>query len=262
MYFIFLCRYDRQKLTLKDITNVQYVACMNPTAGSFTINSRLQRHFSVFAVSFPGTEALRTIYYSILSQHIAQGGFSGPIQKTVERVVNAQLKLHQKVISQWLWLCSCLLMCYVLHHIQVAMTFLPTAVKFHYIFNLRDLSNIFQVYLCHMKSIPLNNLLNLFKVVCAVLHLLHVLIFCTCNVGSAVFHCGLSQNSTWFCTSLAAWDKSCVWWQNDRGERHGDTHKTPAADCKRLLWCMTMSNMYNVPIFWSLHLSVTSLLCI
>ena len=51
--------YDRTKLTLKEIHNVQYVACMNPTAGSFTINSRLQRHFSVFAISFPGLEALK-----------------------------------------------------------------------------------------------------------------------------------------------------------------------------------------------------------
>ena len=37
--------YDRQKQTLKEIHNVQYVAGMNPTAGSFTINPRLQRHF-------------------------------------------------------------------------------------------------------------------------------------------------------------------------------------------------------------------------
>ena len=34
--------YDRQKLILKEIHNTQYVSCMNPTAGSFTINSRLQ----------------------------------------------------------------------------------------------------------------------------------------------------------------------------------------------------------------------------
>ena len=42
--------YDRTKHTLKEIHNVQYVGAMNPTAGSFTINPRLQRHFSVFAV--------------------------------------------------------------------------------------------------------------------------------------------------------------------------------------------------------------------
>lgn len=46
--------YDRQKLNLKEIHNCQYIACMNPTAGSFEIDSRLQRHFAVFAFSFPG----------------------------------------------------------------------------------------------------------------------------------------------------------------------------------------------------------------
>jgi dynein heavy chain len=114
--------YDRQKLTLKEIQNCQYVSCMNPTAGSFTIDTRLQRHFAVFAVSFPGTEALQTIYTSILSQNLAQG-FQQSVQKYAATLVNGALALHSRM----------------------AVSFLPTAIKFHYIFNLRDLSNIFQV---------------------------------------------------------------------------------------------------------------------
>ncbi|CAN9508871.1 unnamed protein product [Ophioblennius macclurei] len=114
--------YDRNKLLLKEIHNVQYVSCMNPTAGSFTINPRLQRHFSVFALSFPGAEALTTIYTSILSQHLKGDGFGAAVQKSAPALVQLALTLHQRVSS----------------------TFLPTAVKFHYIFNLRDLSNVFQ----------------------------------------------------------------------------------------------------------------------
>ncbi|KAI8439348.1 hypothetical protein MSG28_013172 [Choristoneura fumiferana] len=41
--------YDRQKLSLKEISNCMFVSCMNPTAGSFTIDPRLQRHFCTFA---------------------------------------------------------------------------------------------------------------------------------------------------------------------------------------------------------------------
>ncbi|XP_054457284.1 dynein heavy chain 9, axonemal isoform X2 [Anoplopoma fimbria] len=114
--------YDRNKLLLKEIHSVQYVSCMNPTAGSFTINPRLQRHFSVFALSFPGAEALSTIYTSILSQHLRGEGFTCALQKSCPTLVQLALALHQRISS----------------------TFLPTAVKFHYIFNLRDLSNIFQ----------------------------------------------------------------------------------------------------------------------
>ncbi|NXP60283.1 DYH17 protein, partial [Chloropsis cyanopogon] len=114
--------YDRNKLTLKDIRNCQYVACMNPTAGSFTIDSRLQRHFCVLAVCFPSREALHTVYGTILQQHLARQKMPTPIQKMQPKLVAAALALHQKV----------------------ATNFLPTAIKFHYIFNLRDLSNIFQ----------------------------------------------------------------------------------------------------------------------
>ncbi|XP_014225178.1 dynein beta chain, ciliary [Trichogramma pretiosum] len=116
--------YDRTKLTLKDIHNCQYVSCMNPTAGSFTINPRLQRHFAVFAVSFPNSESLTTIYASILSQHLANVEHRFPliITEICGPIVQASLQLHHRC----------------------AQVFLPTATKFHYIFNLRDLSNCFQ----------------------------------------------------------------------------------------------------------------------
>ncbi|XP_056325895.1 dynein heavy chain 9, axonemal [Danio aesculapii] len=114
--------YDRSKLQLKEIHNVQYVSCMNPTAGSFTINPRLQRHFCVFAMSFPGADALHSIYCSILSQHVRGESFSVSVQKSCSQLVDLALALHQRITT----------------------AFLPTAIKFHYIFNLRDLSNIFQ----------------------------------------------------------------------------------------------------------------------
>uniref|UniRef100_A0A8C4UZ95 Dynein axonemal heavy chain 17 n=1 Tax=Falco tinnunculus TaxID=100819 RepID=A0A8C4UZ95_FALTI len=114
--------YDRTKLSLKEIMNVQYVSCMNPTAGSFTINPRLQRHFCVFALCIPGRDALSRIYSTILTQHLTSGNFSGAVQKSAQQLIALALGLHQKV----------------------AATFLPTAIKFHYIFNLRDFSNIFQ----------------------------------------------------------------------------------------------------------------------
>ena len=70
-----------------------------------------------------GMDALQHIYSTILAQHLHIGGFSQQLQKFAPQVVQGALALHSKVAS----------------------TFLPTAIKFHYIFNLRDLSNIFQV---------------------------------------------------------------------------------------------------------------------
>lgn len=115
--------YDRNKLTLKVIHKTQYVAAMNPTAGSFTIQDRLQRHFCTLALSFPDESAVQTIYSTILGQHFRQNGMVPGLSKVVNDLVTAAIGIHNKIST----------------------TFLPTAVCFHYIFNLRDLSNIFQV---------------------------------------------------------------------------------------------------------------------
>ena len=84
-----------------------------------------QRHFSVFAVNFPPSEAQTSIYGQILCGHLKQQLFSPMVQKSVAAVVQASITLHHKMVHN----------------------FLPTAIKFHYTFNLRDISNVFQVVL-------------------------------------------------------------------------------------------------------------------
>ena len=116
--------YDRNKLTLKEIHNTQYIASMNPTAGSFNIDPRLQRHFATFSVVFPNQDSLFSIYNTILTDHLKNPAnkFNQAVRRLCQNIVNATLTLHTKC----------------------AQIFSPTAVKFHYIFNLRDLSNVFQ----------------------------------------------------------------------------------------------------------------------
>lgn len=116
--------YDRSKLTLREIHNCQFAVCMNPAAGSFSIDPRLQRHFCAFAVSFPCNESLFRIYSTILNQHLDSDHtrFTKHHRKIAGPLVEMGLILHNR-ISQY---------------------FLPTALKFHYNFNLRDLANIYQ----------------------------------------------------------------------------------------------------------------------
>ena len=112
--------YDLKKLSMKSIESVQYVGCMNPTAGSFAIIDRMQRHFATFACPFPEPEVLRTIYLSILTGHLAN--FEPEVARLAENIVGATLALHK----------------------DVADSFLPTAIKFHYQWNLRELSAVMQ----------------------------------------------------------------------------------------------------------------------
>ena len=65
------CWYDLEKLEQKEIRDVQYMAAMNPTSGSFVINPRYQNHFVTFACALPTKEVLSYIYGSLLSHHFS-----------------------------------------------------------------------------------------------------------------------------------------------------------------------------------------------
>jgi dynein heavy chain len=113
--------FDRVDLGLrKEIVDVQYIAAMNPTAGSFIINERNQRHFATFAAAMPGETDLTQIYGSILSGHLM--GFDKRVVALADRITTASIALHSQISSK----------------------FLPSATKFVYNWNMRELTNIYQ----------------------------------------------------------------------------------------------------------------------
>ena len=112
--------YDLTKLNIKNISNTQLVACMNPTAGSFEINPRLQRWFATFAIGLPETMSLHTIYLTFLTGHLKR--FDDSIQHIAKDLVRGAVNLHKDVM----------------------VNFRKTAQNFHYEFNIRHISNVFQ----------------------------------------------------------------------------------------------------------------------
>ncbi|ETN24826.1 hypothetical protein PPTG_01014 [Phytophthora nicotianae INRA-310] len=112
--------YDRAKFSLKQIVNVQFLSCMNPNAGSFSINPRLQRHFVTFALPQLSAASLQVIYTTFLEGYVAD--FVEDIRKMSQPILKAALNLH----------------------VQVCSTFRKTAANFHYEFNIRHVANVFQ----------------------------------------------------------------------------------------------------------------------
>ena len=120
--------FDRADLGLrKELVDIQYMGAMNPTAGSFVICERAQRQFATFACLMPSSQDLTTIFKSLMGGHV--NGFSSQVVDSVDKIVDATLALYEKVMHK----------------------FLPSAVKFTYNWNLRELTNIFQG-ICMMRS--------------------------------------------------------------------------------------------------------------
>ena len=114
--------YDIGKLTLKTVDDCQYVSALNPTAGSFHVDPRLQRHFSTFAVGMPSATSLLTIYQTFLDGHLTCNGFPRAVCDISSGLIKGALAVHKEVSD----------------------TFRKTAANFHYSFNIRHLANVFQ----------------------------------------------------------------------------------------------------------------------
>ncbi|KAH3745451.1 dynein heavy chain 10, axonemal [Pelomyxa schiedti] len=108
-------------LAWKKFRKVQFVATMGmPGGGRVSIDSRLLSLFNVFYVSSPSRTNLKLIYWSILREHLAS--FSPSIKEASGTLTDITLTLFN-------YICQSLP---------------PTPSKFHYTFNLRDLSRLFE----------------------------------------------------------------------------------------------------------------------
>ncbi|RLU20605.1 hypothetical protein DMN91_007218 [Ooceraea biroi] len=112
--------YDRERdLNWKYIKDIYYLAAMGePGGGRNEVDPRFISMFSVYNVAFPSSETLNYIYTSILSGHLQT--FSEEVKSIADELVQLMLELYEIVRKE----------------------LLPTPSKFHYIFNMRDLSRI------------------------------------------------------------------------------------------------------------------------
>nr|XP_034835442.1 dynein heavy chain 10, axonemal [Maniola hyperantus] len=112
--------YDRGKdLNWKYLKDIGFLAAMGKAGGGRNdVDPRFISMFSVYNLQFPSEATLNHIYIAILKGHFSI--FPDEIQGIVDKIVQMTLDLYKIIIVE----------------------LPPTPAKFHYIFNLRDLSRI------------------------------------------------------------------------------------------------------------------------
>ena len=113
--------FEMATLEEQHVVDTTYLFSMQPPGGGRKpADSRFMSLYCIFNITFPSPDSLKHIFKSILSKHLES--FPDEIIGVTETITDITLKLHNEIIER-----------------------LPrTPVKFHYIFNLRDLSRVFE----------------------------------------------------------------------------------------------------------------------
>ena len=93
-----------------------------PGGGKNDIPNRLKRHFCIFNVPLPSVAAINNIFGQLVAGRFASDVFSANVVAAAEKLVPITIDLWNKVQTKML----------------------PTPAKFHYLFNMRELSKVFQ----------------------------------------------------------------------------------------------------------------------
>uniref|UniRef100_A0A8C5V6J6 Dynein axonemal heavy chain 2 n=1 Tax=Microcebus murinus TaxID=30608 RepID=A0A8C5V6J6_MICMU len=113
--------YDRVKQTIKYIRDMFLMAAMGPPGGGRTVISpRLQSRFNMINMTFPTESQITRIFGTMINQKLQD--FEEEVKPIGNVVTEATLDVYNTVVQR----------------------FLPTPAKIHYLFNLRDISKVFQ----------------------------------------------------------------------------------------------------------------------
>jgi dynein heavy chain, axonemal len=118
------CFLDKDKRgDFKVCEDLQYFAAMqHPGGGKNDIPNRLKRNFFIFNLVLPSITSINDIYGQMLAGRFPKGEFPADTLNVVNNLTDATIELWRTMKDRML----------------------PTPAKFHYIFNLRELSRVFQ----------------------------------------------------------------------------------------------------------------------
>ncbi|XP_077326811.1 dynein axonemal heavy chain 2 [Lithobates pipiens] len=113
--------YDRQNQSSKYVKDMFIMAAMGPPGGGRTaISGRLQSRFNLINMTFPSESQIKRIFGTMMSQKLQD--FEEEVKPVGDIITQATIELYNAVTQR----------------------FLPTPAKIHYLFNLRDISKVFQ----------------------------------------------------------------------------------------------------------------------
>lgn len=113
--------YDRQKQWRIYVKQMLLLAAMGPAGGGRqVVSSRTLSRFNIINMTFPNGPTIKRIFGLMLRQQLSD--FTNEIKKLGDHITNATIQLYNAVTHRML----------------------PTPAKIHYLFNLRDISRVFQ----------------------------------------------------------------------------------------------------------------------
>ena len=118
------CFLDKDKRgDFKTCEDLQYMAAMvHPGGGRNDIPNRLKRNFHLFNMVLPSITSINDIYGQMLAGRFPRSEFDAATLDVVGQLTRVTIRLWRRMKERML----------------------PTPAKFHYVFNMRDLSRVFQ----------------------------------------------------------------------------------------------------------------------